>query len=122
MPQLPVIWETLYNTNVPEELEHAEFYQPRIEKVCTQTGALLYFVTEIHGWWEPGTKHAPNVQKTLDPRPNPEHGFFRFDDAKLEYEKQLRHRASEGFIHSFAPRIDIDHGVVANIYRLIQYP
>jgi len=113
---IPVIWETLYKTDVPAELDHAEFYQPRIEEAIV-SGKPMFFVTEIHGWFDEKNKTAPNIQKTLDPVRDSDNGFSTIEAAQKAYNAQLQHRASGGFVHSFAWTFDAVHGVAGNRYR-----
>lgn len=89
-------FETLYKTDVPQQLSRAEFYQPQLAPE-TVNGKTLYFVREKHGWWDDASKKLVLHTTTLDP----EEGFATLEDAEARYEQQLHHRASEGFMHSF---------------------
>lgn len=89
-------FETLYKTDNPEELDRAEYYQPRID-VEDVDGKPRYFVREKHGWFDPAAREAVHVVTTL----NPEEGFEKYDDADAMYRQQQRHRAAEGFCHAF---------------------
>jgi hypothetical protein len=89
-------FETLYK-NRPEELEHAEYYQPRYDMRFVN-GAWAFFVAETHAWFDTVNKKAVNQVTTL----SPEEGFSDSREALARYEQQVLQRASEGFVHSFA--------------------
>ncbi len=76
---MPVM-ETLYKTNAPEELERAEYYQPRIEQkvLC---GKWAFFVTEKHAWYDDRGKQVFAPGFTLDPKE--EEGYPSLEAAKL---------------------------------------
>lgn len=90
------MFETLYKTNRPEELERAEYYQPRID-VERVSGRTVYFGSERHGWYSEAEKRAIHHTATF----SPEEGFGTFEEAAKWYDQQIKHRASEGFVHSF---------------------
>ena len=87
---------TLYETDVPADLETGEYYQPSltVERVG---GDYRYFVREKHGWFSAKEKRIVHAIYTLAP----EGGFANIDDAMEAYNEQVRHRASEGFKHGF---------------------
>src|ERR1039458_10134599 len=87
---------TLYKTNVPTDFETGEYYQPSltVERVG---GDYRYFVREKHGWFSAKEKRIVHAIHTLAP----EDGFANIDDAMELYNRQIRHRASEGFRHQF---------------------
>ena len=88
-------FETLYKTNRPEEMEQAEYYQPHDAQFTN--GAWLWFVREKHGWWHAANKRAVNHATTL----SPEEGVTELE-ARVWFDKQQRHRASEGFVYAFS--------------------
>ena len=90
-------FETLYKTDHPERLEFAEYYQPQID-MEPRNGRWTYFLREKHGWFNDSEKRAVHHSHTL----NPEDGFASLEEAIRAYEQQIRHRASEGFVHSFS--------------------
>jgi hypothetical protein len=87
-------FETLYKTNRPEDMEHAEYYQPQLDAVFVN-GAWSWFVREKHGWWD--GKKAVNHTTTL----SPEEGVSEVE-ARAWFEKQQKFRASEGFRYAFS--------------------
>jgi hypothetical protein len=87
-------FETLYKTNRPEDMEHAEYYQPQLDLVFVN-GAWSWFVREKHGWWD--GKKAVNHTTTL----SPEEGVSEIE-ARSWFEKQQKFRASEGFRYAFS--------------------
>lgn len=102
-------FETLYKTEHPERLNFAEYYQPQIEMEL-RNGKWIYFVREKHGWFNDTEKRPVHHLNTL----NPEDGFESFDEAARAYERQVQHRATEGFVHSFS--IEIPTG---QVYRRV---
>ncbi len=103
------MFETLYKTDTVTELERAEYYQPHLD-VYISNGRAVYFVRERHGWYSDAEKRAIHNTTTL----NPEEGFDTYAEAEAMYNKQIAHRASEGFVHSFS--LDPFRGV---IYRRV---
>lgn len=101
------IWETLYKTERPEHEEHAEYYQPLLVGERSGDG-WLYFVRETHAWYSEADKKFRNRVITL----NPEEGFSDYEEAKQQFTKQVKHRASEGFIHSFSLDFDESKGII----------
>jgi hypothetical protein len=94
-----MLFETLYTTKVPEELERAEYYQPQLEMQLVG-GTWSFFVRERHGWFDDTTKKRANYVSKLDL--NREERFSSYEKAKQRYDEQVRQRAAEGFVHSFA--------------------
>jgi hypothetical protein len=90
------LFETLYKTNAPQEIERAEYYQPHLDAQLVH-GKTVYFVREKHGWYDDRMKRVFHSTATLDP----EEGFPAYEKAEARYKKQVRYRASAGFIHSF---------------------
>jgi hypothetical protein len=90
-------WQTLYKTDAPQELESAEYYQPRVE-MKNIAGKWFFFVQETHGWYKDDVKEVVHKTYTLEP----EEGFSTHQGAQIRYEQQLAHRASGGFVHSFS--------------------
>jgi len=113
---MPVM-ETLYKTNAPEELERAEYYQPRIEQkvLC---GKWVFFVTEKHAWYDDRGKQVLAPGFTLDPKE--EEGYPSLEAAKARYDQQVKHRASEGFVHSFYIEFDDIALIPRHKYRRIE--
>lgn len=91
------MFETLYKTDDPEQLEKAEYYQLHLETERLN-GKWMYFVREKHGWFDTETRKPKDHRYTLDP----EEGFDSFEEAQKRYEQHLLHRASEGFVHLFS--------------------
>jgi hypothetical protein len=89
-------FETLYKTNLPQEMEAAEYYQPHLDMEFID-GAWVFFVREKHGWFKDGEKRAIHHLTTL----SPEEGSTA-KEAELRYNQQVQKRASEGYIHSFS--------------------
>jgi hypothetical protein len=105
------IWQTLYKTEFPENEEHAEYYQP-ILLSQRRANSWAYFARETHAWWSEADKTFRNRVTTL----NPEEGFSNYEEAQQEFTKQVSHRASEGFVHSFSLDFDESKGII-KVYR-----
>ncbi|SRR5713101_10202766 len=112
---MPVI-ETLYKTNAPEQLERAEYFQPRIEQKY-RSGRCVFVVTEKHGWYDDQGKEVIDPRSTLDPRAD--EGFDSLEEAQSRYDEHVRRRASEGYFHSFYIEFDIDTMGPVYKYRLL---
>lgn len=91
------MFETLYKTDSPTELEHAEYYQPNLDMEFVE-GKWIFFVREKHGWFNDARKRAEHHITTL----SPDEPYTDAKEAQARYDQQLRHRASEGFVHSFS--------------------
>lgn len=107
------MFETLYKTNVPEELERAEYYHPMLD-VQTVGSSCRYFVRETHGWFSDPEKKNFHHVSTLNP--TAEEGFDSYEEAKRKYDEQVRHRAKEGFVHAFS--LDLPDGRIK--YRCVE--
>jgi len=110
---MPVI-ETLYKTDAPQELDRAEYDQPRIESKFHQ-GKWRFVVTETHAWYDDQKKEVFNKVTTLDPQPD--EGFATIAEAWKRYDEQVRRRASDGFVHSFSIEFDSEKMGPVHIYR-----
>jgi hypothetical protein len=87
---------TLYKTATPTR--DAEFYELFVEQKVIDRRR-VFFVKEKHGWWNEADERAICCVNTLCP----DEGLSTYDEAADMYEKQVRHRVSEGFAHSFSP-------------------
>lgn len=107
------MFETLYKNRVQlEERGSADYYQLHFESRAVN-GIPNYFVAEKHGWWAPASgQRAFNVNWTI----NPDEGFDDWTQARQAYERQRKHRASEGYIHSYM--LDFSNG--EEIHEIIQ--
>lgn len=110
---MPVI-ETLYKTNVPEQMKRAEYYQPRIESKFHH-GKWFFVVTETHAWYDDEEKEV--VQRVTTLNPQADEGFATIEEAWKRYEQQVRRRASDGFVHSFYIEFDSDTMGPVHKYR-----
>lgn len=104
-------FETLYKTKDPEQLERAEYYQPKIE-MRFEGGKWVSLVSEKHGWYDAFAKKPVHHISTL----SPEEGEPDHNAALERYKRQVLHRASEGFVHGFSYNVTSDNKVR---YRLI---
>jgi hypothetical protein len=77
-----------------------EYYQLSID-VVFHAGKDSYFVRERHGYFDDRQKKLVHHHLTL----NPDEGFPTVEDALAGYDAQLKHRAAQGFVHAFSPRI-----------------
>jgi hypothetical protein len=110
---MPLI-ETRYKTNAPEELERAEYYQPRVEQKF-HAGKWRYTVTETHAWYDDAKKEVVHKVTTLNPEAA--EGFATIKEAWKRYEEQVRHRVADGFSHSFSLEFDIHKMGPVQIYK-----
>jgi hypothetical protein len=86
---------TLYKIPQPEQYisdyyEIAFFRRPGIEEV--------YTYIEYHGWWNEDQRTPIHNRSTI----SAEEGVS-LEEAEEWYEKQIKHRAREGFIYAFSP-------------------
>ena len=88
--------ETLYQTDVPQELDRAEWYQPHID-LRQVDGKTVFFVMEKHRWYSEGDKQPYHVVVTFQPE---EH--MTEEEARVWYDDQVQSRAKAGFVHSFS--------------------
>jgi len=90
--------QTLYKTATPTgPAIESGFYELFLEsKVINERR--VFFIREKHGWWDAANRRTICEQPTLWP----EEGLSTYDEAADMYEKQVQHRVSEGFIHSFS--------------------
>jgi hypothetical protein len=89
-------FETLYKTDVPQEMEAAEYFRPHLDMEFIN-GAWVFFVREKHGWYDDATKRAIHHMTTL----SPEEGSTS-KEAEARYNQQVQFRAKEGYTHSFS--------------------
>jgi hypothetical protein len=91
------MFTTLYRSATPDKsVMEGEYYQPLMETVVVN-GKERYFVKESHAWFDDEQKKVINVVETL----SPEEGLENRIEAQELYDKQVQHRVSEGFTHSF---------------------
>jgi hypothetical protein len=92
-------FETLYKTDSPADFGNSEYYQVQLDVgEGAAPGTHVYFVREQHGYFDNANKRAVHPVMTL----SPQEGFATFEEAEARYQEQLRHRASEGFVHAFS--------------------
>ena len=92
-------FETLYKTDSPKDFANGEYFQVHFNvETNPVTGKQAFFVREKHGYFDNEQKRAVHPVTTFAP----EEGFTTFEEAAERYEQQLRHRASEGFVHAFS--------------------
>jgi hypothetical protein len=110
--------ETLYKTKTPEEVtvEQAEYYELVLDAKNKGDNRLIYFVRELHGWWDDDKKRNVNSWQTY----GPEEGYTSFDEAFQRYQVQREARAKNGFVHSFSPEPDYYTGNVKVTYQHIK--
>ena len=106
--------ETLYKTNAPEQLDRAEYYQPRIEQKFYD-GKWRFIVTEKHGWYDDGEGKVVHHMITLDPSGS--EGFDSIEEAWRRYQQQIDRRVADGFKHSFSIEFDPDKGLPVQLYK-----
>lgn len=91
--------ETLYKTKTPEaSLEQGEYYTLSLHQKPVNH-QLSYFVVEMHGWWDEGTKKPLSNYTTF----SPEEGYATWEEAYERYKLQRQTRAKDGFVHCFKP-------------------
>ena len=110
---MPLI-ETLYKTSAPEQLERAEYYQPRVEQKF-HGGKWRYTVTETHAWYDDLKKEVVHKVTTLNPEAA--EGFATIEEAWKRYEEQVRRRVADGFSHSFSLEFDSQKMGPVQIYK-----
>jgi hypothetical protein len=110
---MPVL-ETLYKTNAPEQLERAEYYQPRVETKFHH-GGWFFVVTETHAWYDDQKKEVVLQVTTLDP--GADEGFATIEEAWKRYNQQVRRRVDDGFVHSFYIEFDTNTMGLVHKYR-----
>jgi hypothetical protein len=108
---MPVI-ETLYKTNVPEQMKRAEYYQTHIDAKF-HGGKWVFVVTEKHGWYNDQGKEVIDPRTTLDP--GGDEGFATIEEAWRRYDQQVQRRASDGFVHSFY--IEFDGNALGPVHK-----
>ena len=91
--------EALYKTDAPEA-SVSDCYQVILEKKVLNDRH-LYFVREVHGWWNDQEKRFIKEQKTLSPEDA--EGYPTLEEATDRYNLQILTRAKSGFRHSFSP-------------------
>lgn len=89
--------ETLYKTKTPEA-SVSECYELILEKKLIHDRH-VYFVREIHGWWDEQQGRFIHEQFTL----SPDEGYATNQEATEQYNLQRLSRARSGFTHSFSP-------------------
>jgi hypothetical protein len=109
--------ETLYRTNVPEQMTQAEYYQPRMEMKFHQ-GKWVFIVSETHGWYDGQKKEVVEEVTTLNPEAT--EWFSTIEEAWRWYGAQVLRRVLDGFVHSFY--IDYDGNTLAPVehYRYLR--
>ena len=92
-------FETLYRTDAPKDFANGEYYQVRIEcRPDLASNVQRFFVRENHGYFDNSQRRAVHSVTTFAP----DEGFPTVEEAVAQYEQQLAHRASEGFVHAFS--------------------
>lgn len=95
------MFETLYKTDSPKNFANGEYYQIHLDfQIHRDTGKQVFFVREKHGYFDNQKRRMVHSISTLDP--DFSEGLTNFQEAQEKYERQLQHRASEGFVHAFS--------------------
>lgn len=109
--------ETLYKVKNPEgaPVEQAEYYELVLDAQHVGN-QLMYFVRELHGWWDDAKKRNVNSWQTYGSK----EGFPSFEEALQRFQLQREARAKSGFIHCFSPEPDYLTGNLKVTYRQIK--
>jgi hypothetical protein len=101
---------TLYRDADPESDPHAEYYSLVLFTKETFQPLPIY-IRELHGWWSKQKGRSIDPVSTF----NPDEGFDHPKDAEREFERHLKHRAREGYIHCFtkpSPFEPVTHRII----------
>jgi hypothetical protein len=89
--------ETLYKTKTPEK-DKSECYELVIGTVPGTSPRTFRFL-EKHGWWDEESKTYVLSRTTIDT----EQEAITLEEAETMFEAAKANRASNGFVHGFAP-------------------